>query len=291
MNGAAFLRRHPAATYYALVFLLSWTLILLVIGPEEFVGARPLAPSQMLLVVFMAPLLGPTTAGIVTASLVYGRAGIHDIRLRLFRWRLSPRWYALALFTAPALTVTILFGLSLISPLFLPTIVTAGDKVSLVAIGVVAGLLVPSMEELGWTGFAIPELRKTRSVLVTGLIVGILWGTWHAPLFSGEAVNSSGGVPPVLFLAVLLFTWLPAYRTLMIWAYDHTKSILLMILMHFPIVFGSLVLTPAALGTTAVIFDLILATSLWILVAAALFRDRQRASQSALRPTKNSNPL
>ena len=45
----------------------------------------------------------------------------------------------------------------------------------------IKGLVVPGMlfEELGWTGFATPTLRRRNRVLATGLIVGVLWGAWH----------------------------------------------------------------------------------------------------------------
>jgi Type II CAAX prenyl endopeptidase Rce1-like len=53
-------------------------------------------------------------------------------------------------------------------------------------------------EDLGWTGFAIPQLSQRYSVVATGFIVGLLWGVWHFPLFAGS-------VPSDFYLAVLLF--------------------------------------------------------------------------------------
>jgi hypothetical protein len=39
-----------------------------------------------------------------------------------------------------------------------------------------------------------------------------------------------------LYMAVLLFSWLPPYRVLMVWVYDRTESLLVAMLMHGPIV-------------------------------------------------------
>jgi len=41
------------------------------------------------------------------------------------------------------------------------------------------------LEELGWTGFATPTLlrRMRYGVLATGLIVGVLWGMAHLPIY------------------------------------------------------------------------------------------------------------
>jgi uncharacterized protein len=130
------------------------------------------------------------------------------------------------------------------------------------------GLTAGIFEELGWTGFAIPRMRLRYGVLGTGLFVGVLWGAWHFPLFSGSG-NSSGTVPPALYLLVLLFSVLPAFRVLMVWVYDRTGSLLVAILMHVSLTASTLILMPLATsGVTAVTYDLVLAAALWVVVGA-----------------------
>lgn len=41
----------------------------------------------------------------------------------------------------------------------------------------------PLGEELGWRGFVLNELQKKFNPLKSALIVGVLWGFWHAPLW------------------------------------------------------------------------------------------------------------
>jgi membrane protease YdiL (CAAX protease family) len=53
------------------------------------------------------------------------------------------------------------------------------DKLPFLLVGTAPGLLVGFLEELGWTGFAIPRLRLRYGVVITGLIAGVLWGAWH----------------------------------------------------------------------------------------------------------------
>ena len=72
-------------------------------------------------------------------ALAYGRVGLRDLRSQLFRWRVGVRWYAVALLTLPLLVTAILFALSLTSKAFLPAIITAEDKASLLVTGLVAG--------------------------------------------------------------------------------------------------------------------------------------------------------
>jgi membrane protease YdiL (CAAX protease family) len=119
-------------------------------------------------------------------------------------------------------------------------------------------------------------LRHRYSVVATGLIVGLLWGVWHFPLFVGS-------VPSVLYLAVLLFSWLPPYRVLMVWVYDQTKSLLVAMLMHMVIVFGSLVLIPSTTTPSEIaVIDLVFAAELWLLVAAVVIRGGLRVRRLRL---------
>lgn len=38
-------------------------------------------------------------------------------------------------------------------------------------------------EELGWRGFVLNELQKKYSPIKSAIIVGVIWGVWHAPLW------------------------------------------------------------------------------------------------------------
>jgi uncharacterized protein len=205
------------------------------------------------------------------AGLIYGRAGLRELRSRLLRWRVGARWYAVALLTAPLSVMATLFALSLISPAFLPGILTEIDNVSLLLTALVLGLVTGFLEELGWTGFALPRLRLSYGVLITGLIMGFLWGAWHFPSNYLGSAPASGALSLALYLPVLLFSFLPPYRVLMVWVYDHIKSLLVAMLMHASLVFAIfwLIVTPVPIsGVTRVTWYLVWAAVLWIVVAA-----------------------
>ena len=263
----ASIKKHPVLTYFALTFAISWGGILMVIGPGGILGTKEVSEGLMPFV-YLATLLGPSLAGILLTGLVDGRAGFRELLSRLLRWRVGARWYAVALLTAPLLITATLFVLSLTSPVFLPVIVTTDDKVSLLLTGIVMGLVVGFFEELGWTGFAVPRLRQHHGVLTTGLIVGLLWGAWHFILF-WESDSFSGALPLALLL-VRLFSWLPAYRVLMVWVYDRTESLLVAMLMHASLVASTGgILVPLALSGMALLtWILVWAAALWVVVAA-----------------------
>ena len=147
--------------------------------------------------------------------------------------------------------------------------------------GIVAGLLVGFFEELGWTGFAVPRLTLRNGVLTTGLIVGLLHGAWHLPVFSGA--GSSGSLSPALVLPVQLFSFLPAFRVLMVWVYDRTGSLLVAMLMHLSLTASMLILQPLATGVALVTYDLVLAVALWVVVAAVAVANGAQLSRQTLR--------
>ncbi len=255
-----FIKRHPVPIYFTLTFIISWGAILILAGPEGIPATMDNA-----MVLGMAMLLGPSMAGILLTGLVSGWVGIRELLSLLLRWRVGIRWYAVALLTAPLLTAAVLLVLSLFSTEFLPGIFTSDDKANLMLLAIVAGLTVGLFEEIGWTGFAIPRMILPYGVLTTGLIVGILWGGWHFLLF-WESDSFSGTFPLVLLLA-RLFSWLPAFRVLMVLVYSRTESLLVAILMHVSLTATVVALEPPLTGGGLLTFILVKAFVLWIIVA------------------------
>ena len=133
--------------------------------------------------------------------------------------------------------------------------------------------MVGFFEELGWTGFAIPRMRLRYGILATGIIVGLLWGAWHFLLF-WESDSFSGAFPLALLLA-RLFSWLPAYRVLMVWVYDRTESLLVAMLMHVSLVATLQIIDPSLTGGRLLTFILVRAAVFWVIVVAVLSAQRR----------------
>lgn len=169
------IRRHPVGTYLALTFAISWGGFLWVGGSGIITGTNwqtdPRFPAAVLLM-----LAGPPVAGILSTLLVSGKSGLAEMFSRLLRWQVAGRWYAVALLVAPIVQLVVLMTLSRISPEFLPSIVTTTDKASLLVPGILVGIVGGLVEELGWTGFAIPRLVGRHRILTTGVFMGLVWG-------------------------------------------------------------------------------------------------------------------
>src|SRR5215204_4901935 len=279
----AFVKGHPLLTYFALVFAISWGGVLIVVGP----GGLPAANKEQFETLFPSAILamvaGPSVAGILLTGLVHGKAGLREFLSRLLKWRVAARWYAVALLTAPLAFTAVCLMLSLTSSGFLPGILTSDDKESFLLMGIFAGLMAGIFEELGWTGFATPTLLRLRhGVLATGLIVGVPWAAWHllvafwaSGTISGEFALASYLLDPFLFLV--------AYRVLMVWVYDRTRSLLVAILMHASLTANSLILGPGVAGMHLVAFDFIWAAVLWAVIAAVALAQGGHLSRQAPR--------
>jgi uncharacterized protein len=269
----AFIKRRPVLSYFVLTFAISWSGLLVIGGTGETASGTTWQSDPRLAIMIVAMLAGPSIAGLLLTGFVAGKAGFRELFSRLFRWHVGASWYAVALLTAPLVYTAVHSVLALTSSVYLPTIVTTRDKMSMLLVSVVAGLGVGLFEELGWTGFAIPRLRLRYSVLATGLLVGVPWGAWHLltnDLWIGDTYAGSLPLPFFYILTglSLLVGQLLAYRVLMVWVYDRTGSLLVAILMHASLVVCTFAAGASATGSAYLIYVFTLGAAWWVVVAA-----------------------
>jgi membrane protease YdiL (CAAX protease family) len=269
--GATELKAHAVLAYFALTCAISWGGLLLLGGPGA-VSAADWGTDPRFVAALVVTLAGPSLAGLALTGLVDGRAGYRTLLARLVHWRVGVRWYALALLATPALYATVLVVLSRISPVYVPDIVTSGSVAAVLVVGISSAIVTGALEELGWTGFAVPRLRLRHDILATGLIVGVVWGAWHALVFLER--DTFAAALPLSVLLARLFSWLPAYRVLMVWLYDRTHSLLLAMLMHASLVASTLILMTVTMPPMARVLSIVAwAAALWLAVAALAWFD------------------
>jgi membrane protease YdiL (CAAX protease family) len=237
-------------------------------GPSEILGSPEKFETRFGLVL-LAWLAGPSVASILMTGLVSGREGYRELLSRLLKWRVGARWYAVALLTAPLLSGAVLLALSLSSSEYLPTVLTTSDKGALLLQGIVGTFVGGIFEELGWTGFATPTLvRLHYGVLPTGIIVGVLWGVVHLPVYYWGASGDLSGVLLLAVVAANILAWFPPYRVLMVWVYNRTESLLLAMLMHGSATGSLVIFASLAPGWPLFTFLLVFGAVLWAVVAA-----------------------
>ncbi|MGQ9801877.1 MAG: CPBP family glutamic-type intramembrane protease [Candidatus Saccharicenans sp.] len=275
----SFLKKHPVLSYYFLVFAISWGGILILIGgPGNIPGTKEQA-EKLFIPALLVIFAGPFFSGILMNFLVDGWEGLRQLLWRLLQWRVKARWYAVAILTGPVLVAAVLFTLSIFDRAFLPGIVTTRDKIEPVLFGISWGLIGGGLlEETGWTGFAVPELRRRHSILSTGLIVGVLWGIWHFMIAFWASDYLGGSNSWLMFVAGFLAFYLialPAFRVLLVLVFDSTGGNLpVIMLMHAFLSAGTLIFQPSAGGAVAFIWNSVLGVVLWIVVAIVAAKSR-----------------
>jgi membrane protease YdiL (CAAX protease family) len=118
---------------------------------------------------------------------------------------------------------SLLFQPWMIVPVFLTYFLTGGGN-----------------EEWGWRGYALDRLQSRWSPVVASLVLGVIWGAWHIPLFFIEDTGQYHMSLLVFMLAA------PGSSILHTWVYNRTgKNLLAVWLFH------------AALGTAWEVFPIV----------------------------------
>ncbi len=216
---------HPLFYFFLLAFGLSWVYELLVFALLHL----PLLPWGL-----PVPLVGPTLAAFLMTSVNEGRAGVLHLLRQCIRWRVGVQWYLVALLGIPAVI--------LLSVLVLPgSLAALHASAPIVALTYPATYLElfifggPMFEEPGWRGFALPRLQQRSGPLVGSLLLGLLWGLWHLPLFlfipgyDGAGSDfASISIPFVEFVISII-----AFTCIITWIFNNTcGNLLLVMLLH-----------------------------------------------------------
>ena len=289
MSVTGFIKRRPVSSFFALAFAYSWIWwgILFVVAPKGFEAGRAEMGALALYGLFGAT--SSSVASIVTTRIVDGRDGLRALFSRLGKWRVSFAWYGVALFITPLLLTAILLALaSLVSPVFLPAVITSRDITTLVGFGIVIGLVAGFFEELGWTGFATPKLQTHYGALATGLMVGVVWGIWHfLPDFWGR-VGSFGAF--YILNYVVFVIGVVAYRILIVWVYNNSKgSLLLAVIMHASFSGSQALFIPPLSAADWVCVQVVFAAVLWLVVAVVVATTGKRLVREPPRGVQDLN--
>lgn len=232
------------ALFLVLTFALSWAC---------FIGLRALGVPFV--VRAAAGMFGPALAALITR--LVRREGFADAGLRLVaKGRKGAGWMYLAAYLVPPLLFAAGIGFALLttyqhwdlahnmqelSKVLLESLKRSGGKlpagmsseqlgrVSLISqtvaafsIGIVINMVFTFGEEFGWRGYLLPRLAPLGGVSAA-ILVGLIWGFWHAPLIVLDSYNYPGhpwlGILMMMVFCValsMIFAWL-RFRSGSIW--------------------------------------------------------------------------
>lgn len=278
---------HALPTYLLLAFGISWVGVISIVGLDGFPVASDAEFRRLIAPLVAVMLLGPSVAGIVGVWLDGGSAGLAELRARALRWRVARHWYAIALGAAPAVILVALFILWLRDPWFQLGVLTAERPAIHLLLGLLTGVAAGFFEEIGWTGFATPVLRRRFSVMQVGVLLGVIWGLWHL-VASYWGSNGAGEVPLAIYLPVILFSTLVPYRVAMTFVHERTQSLLVAMVMHGSLTASLRILEPIGIGGWRLMTFSAMTSALLCLLAVSFVAWRYPASGS--RPQARSSP-
>ena len=231
----AFIQKYPVTSFFVLTFLISW------LGAFGLVASKLLRkdPIPRLDGILMFPIMivGPACAGITLTFIRGGKDALGALYSKLNPKLIPGRWYLPLLIPPVAILVVLTFLSLTISKDYSPRLFLAGF-----GFGIPAGI----MEEIGWMGFAFPNMSKKRTAFSNSILLGLLWGLWHLPVmdFLGTA-SPHGTYWLVYFLAFVAV--MTAMRVIIAWVYCNTSSLLLAQLMHISSTGFLVMLSPSPL--------------------------------------------
>lgn len=87
----------------------------------------------------------------------------------------------------------------------------------------------PLGEEIGWRGYALNHLQKKHSPLVASIIIGLVWGFWHTPLW---IVTSGYTGVQLIEYAALFLVGIICTSVIMTYFYNRSRNLLIPIVIH-----------------------------------------------------------
>jgi membrane protease YdiL (CAAX protease family) len=202
------------ASFFTMAFALSWLAWTPLVLSNSGLGVidfdfPTLLGSTQLLGVLPGAYLGPIFSAFLVTALADGRAGLRIWTARVLRWRVGWRWYVATLLAVPA---TILATTAPFAPEWrLPSLAAVAAYVFGLAFQMVTTGLA---EEPGWRDFALPRLQPVHGPVRGSVVLGVMWGIWHLPLFLtewGDYPHSPWYVPVefcvMTIMVSLVMTW------------------------------------------------------------------------------------
>ncbi len=223
-------------------------------------GSAPAAPALAALAgaLFLLGTFAPALVALALTERAEGRAATRALLRRVFEWRVSARWYVFAVGYIPAVKLSVAL---------VHRFATGGwphfgqEAWYLMAAAIVFSTWVQAGEEIGWRGYALPRLSDRFGLAPASVILGIIWASWHLPLFFVPAGDTFGQSFPLYLLQVTALSVAAA------WLYWRTEGSLLLVMLLHAAVNNTKDIVPSAVPGTTNPFALSTSLVAWLTVA------------------------
>jgi membrane protease YdiL (CAAX protease family) len=239
---STWMRGHPLMAYFSIAFAGTWLLDLPMLLGQDGLGLFPYSVPMVLYAILfiLGAYTGPTLAAYLVTNAVDGKDGMRELFRRYGQWRVGMRWYLFVIFAFPIIHI-VAASISLQS---VPVAELSANWATFFSTYLPLLLIFPALitwgEEPGWRGFALTRLLERYHPLVASLIVGIIHGLWHLPIYFLVVGPAANGPFDLAKFATNLLA-IMSVTIIFTWVFTHAKgSILFAVLIH-----ASLNVTPA----------------------------------------------
>lgn len=220
----SFLQRHSLIIGLALMFLYTWTIDLSNSG---------ILPFKVPFAVALTVGWGFIFVSLSMTWLTLGKEETMRLFKRFFLWRVNWKWWLVALFLSPALQFTGVLLTPWLTDIpadyshqMIRDVVPLDTPLLALIVPWILFEILTNGEEMGWRGYVLPRLQAKYNALVSSLILGVIWSTWHLPKFLGTGWNTNQS-----------FSWFTLFSlsaaVLYTWLYNNSRgSLLLVVLFH-----------------------------------------------------------
>lgn len=223
--------------YVIYTYILFWLFFLLTGGTMLWLG-------EGLIFKLMVSLCSwtPTIAFFILFKRLYPNRSIGNFYKKAFQERIN--WKMMLVTVA----VQLLISIASISIVLFTKGVSLSSLLDLSPLTILTGFILTFIqgatgEETGWRGFLQPSVERNFCIIKSSLIVGIIWGFWHTPLW---LTSGYSGIQLLQYIFVFLVSIISLSIVIGI-CYHRSKNLFVPICIHFIFNFISTVFTGSAL--------------------------------------------
>ncbi len=288
------LKRHDLIIYFALAFAISWSIAIPLAIRAQSQPARPSVPFALHYLVSYGPML----SAILVTGLTRGRKGLCRLWGGVVQWRVQLiDWLAAV---SPLIVLIVTLPVWSVIQQQWPDLTQLGDVPFLPNLGLSAlplWMITSGFgEEIGWRGYALPRLQQRYSALTATLLLSILWGLWHLPLFfymDQPSIDTPlADLPQFSYLYQPLmnafwFLGLMAGAVVFTWLFNRSQgSILMVILFHGSYNF----VTASRIGNGVVAAIVSTLVMIWAVIVILVFKPATLARAQERQSTQVWHP-
>lgn len=209
--------------FFLLTYLIFWVLF-------AITGATIMlkAPKAIQSIMPIICAWSPTFAFLLMFKKIYPNLMLKEYIKQQFNARLKISLLTVIIFIQTFIFLAVSFSYSFVNNISVTTVITS--SASIIVLGFFNQLIRgPLGEEIGWRGYALNEMQKKFSPAVSAVIIGVIWGLWHTPLW--VVTSGYSGLDLVKYMALFLISII-AVSVMITTFYNLNKNLMIPILIH-----------------------------------------------------------